>query len=125
MLRDFTISPTLPAADMARARQFYEKTLGLEVDLATDAGVRFRAKNSTLFVYPSTFAGTNKATAAGFETTDLATAVAELKGRGVKFEEYDMGEGFKTVNSIMTTPDGLAAWFKDTEGNVIGLFQNS
>ena len=123
MLSDFSVNPTLPAADMVRARQFYEKTLGFDAEEVSDGGVMYRSGGSTLFVYPSSFAGTNKATAAGFEIADLPATIAELKGRGVRFEEYDM-PGFKTVDGVMQTPDGHVAWFKDTEGNIIGLFQS-
>ena len=87
MLRDFQTYPTLPASDLARARRFYEETLGFTVDLVTPAGVMYRAKGSMLFVYPSSFAGTNKATAAGFRVDDLPATVAELKARGVRLEE--------------------------------------
>jgi predicted enzyme related to lactoylglutathione lyase len=122
MLCEFPTYPTIPASDLARARHFYEDTLGFDADQVSAGGVMYRTKDSALFVYPSTFAGTNKATAAGFQVRDLKSTVAELKARGVRFEEYDMGE-MKTVGGIMDSPDGPAAWFKDTEGNIIGLFQ--
>ena len=123
MLCEFPTYPTIPASDLSRARRFYEETLGLDVEQVTPAGVMYGAKTSALFVYQSTFAGTNKATAAGFQVADLRTTVAELKARGVRFEEYDMGGDMKTVGGIMESPEGPAAWFKDTEGNIIGLFQ--
>jgi catechol 2,3-dioxygenase-like lactoylglutathione lyase family enzyme len=120
VLSDFPSYPTIPAGDLERARRFYENTLGLTVDEVTAAGVMYRSKGSTLFVYPSAFAGTNKATAVGFRVIDLAATVAELKGRGVTFEEYD-SPTFKTVGGIARTPVGRSAWFKDSEGNIIGL----
>jgi catechol 2,3-dioxygenase-like lactoylglutathione lyase family enzyme len=123
MLCEFPTYPTIPAADLSRARQFYEKTLGFDPDQVTPAGVLYRSKSSALFLYPSAFAGTNKATAAGFQVSNLPATVAELQGRGVRFEEYDMPD-FKTVNGIAANPDGSkAAWFKDTEGNIIGLIE--
>ncbi|MGD0408706.1 MAG: VOC family protein [Candidatus Limnocylindrales bacterium] len=122
MLRDFQTYPTLPASDLARARRFYEETLGFTVDSVTPAGVMYRAKGSMLFVYPSSFAGTNKATAAGFRVDDLPATVAELKARGVRLEDYDQPD-FKTVGGIFRSPEGLLAWFKDSEGNIIGLAQ--
>ena len=122
MLSEFPAYPTLPAADITRARRFYEETLGFVAEQATPGGVMYRAKDSSLFLYPSEFAGTNKATAAGFQVADLPATVAELKARGVTFEEYDFPD-FKTVGGITETPGGLAAWFKDTEGNIIGLIQ--
>ena len=121
MLCEFPTYPTIPAADLGRARQFYEKTLGLDVEQVSDAGVMYKSGGASLFVYPSTFAGTNKATAAGFRVADLSATVTELQARGVRFEEYDM-PGIKTVNGVTKTPDGEAAWFKDSEGNIIGLF---
>lgn len=123
MLSDFAIYPTIPATDIARARRFYEDKLGFKPGDVSPAGVMYKVQNSGMYLYTSTFAGTNKATAAGFNVKDLAAIVAELKGKGIAFEEYDMGGDYKTSNGIMKTPDGLAAWFKDTEGNIIGLFQ--
>ena len=124
MLTDFAIYATIPAVDLARARRFYEDKLGFKPGDVNAAGVMYKVQNSGMYLYTSTFAGTNKATAAGFNVTNLTAVVAELKAKGVTFEEYDMGGEYKTVNSIMTTPDGVAAWFKDTEGNIIGLFQS-
>jgi catechol 2,3-dioxygenase-like lactoylglutathione lyase family enzyme len=53
---------------------------------------------------------------------DIEAAVADLKARGVKFEEYDL-PGFKTVDGIADTPPNRAAWFLDPDGNTIGLLQ--
>lgn len=122
MLCDCHVYPTLAASDMARARQFYEKVLGFEPAMVTPGGVMYDALSSRFFVYPTQFAGTNQATSLAFEVEDLAKIVAELKGRGVRFEEYDM-PGFKSKNGIVETPDGPGAWIKDTEGNIIGIFQ--
>jgi catechol 2,3-dioxygenase-like lactoylglutathione lyase family enzyme len=123
MLCDYHAYATLPARDIERARRFYEDVLGFEAAAVTPAGVTYEARGSRIFVYPSPFAGTNQATAFGLEMDDLPGTVAELKSRGVKFEEYDRSTG-RMVDSIMHTPDGDGAWFKDTEGNIIGLFQS-
>lgn len=123
MLSEFPTYPTLPVADLARARRFYEEVLGfLQVGPSNPGGVMYGAKDSALFVYQSEFAGTNKATAASFTVADLAATVGELKARGVTFEEYNFPE-FKTVGGIAQTPGALAAWFKDPDGNIIGLIQ--
>jgi catechol 2,3-dioxygenase-like lactoylglutathione lyase family enzyme len=122
MLRDFPVHTTVPAGDLARARRFYEETLGFTPDRVTPAGVVYRSGGSWFLLFPSSGAGTNKATACGFEVKNIAATVAELKGRGVRFEEYDMPD-FKTVDGVVKTPGGDAAWFKDTEGNVIGLVE--
>ena len=121
MLCDYPTYPTIPATDLARARHFYEDTLGFDPEKVSPAGVMYRSKGTALFLYPSTFAGTNKATAAGFQVPDLTATVTELKARGVHFEDYDI-PNVKTVNGVHRTPDGDAAWFKDSEGNIIGLF---
>lgn len=122
MLSDFPVHTTIPASDLARARRFYEDTLGFQPDRVTPGGVVYRCAGTWFLLFPSSGAGTNKATACGFQVPDLPAMVAELKGRGIRFEEYDFPD-FKTVNGIVRTPVGSSAWFKDSEGNVIGLVQ--
>ncbi len=113
---------TLPATDIDRARTFYQG-LGFEVGGSGDDGSsRIQVGETWIMLYPSAFAGTNQATAAGIGVDDVPAAVADLRSRGVQFEEYDFGE-MKTVDGIITMPNGQkGAWFKDTEGNIIGLF---
>ncbi|MGZ5383743.1 MAG: VOC family protein [Acidimicrobiia bacterium] len=114
--------PTLPAADIDRARRFYQDVLGLEVGTwEEDGSARVKVGESWIMVYQSQFAGTNQATAVGIAVDDVEAAVSTLRDRGVVFEEYDLGE-MKTVDGIFTMPGGAkGAWFKDTEGNIIGL----
>jgi hypothetical protein len=73
-------------------------------------------------MYPSPGAGTSKASTAFWAVDDVAAEVAELKARGVVFEEYDM-PGIKTVNSIATGGGAKTAWFKDSEGNILAISQ--
>ncbi|MBT8192571.1 MAG: VOC family protein, partial [Acidimicrobiia bacterium] len=74
-------------------------------------------------VYPSGFAGTNQATAAGWQVDDIESVVAGLTANGVVFQEYDFDE-LKTVDGIATLPNGIkGAWFTDSEGNILSLFQ--
>jgi predicted enzyme related to lactoylglutathione lyase len=115
--------PTLPAEDIERARRFYQEVVGCRVDEGEEDGsVKVHVGGSWVMVYPSEFAGTNQATAVGFGVEDVAGAVAALRERGVKFEDYDFGEA-KTVDGVLTMPNGQkGAWFKDTEGNIVGLF---
>ena len=125
MLADSDVSATIPATDLARAKDFYREKLGLEPSREVEfgGGYFYATGNTEFLLYPSTFAGTNQATAASFRVDDVDAVVAELKGRGLVFEEYDFGE-IKTVDSIMTTPDGSrGAWFKDSEGNILSVFQ--
>ena len=120
---DAPINVTLPAADMTRARDWYRDKLGLKPAEESPMGEALYETGGTRFMlYPSPFAGTNQATAAGFVVDDFDAEVAELRSNGVVFEEYDLGEGMATVNGVITMPDGRkGAWFKDSEGNILAL----
>jgi catechol 2,3-dioxygenase-like lactoylglutathione lyase family enzyme len=111
---------TLPAADWERAKGFYAGTLGLEAMMENAGGILYKAGNSMVYVYPSEFAGTNKATAGTFAVADVPGVVEELRGKGVTFEDYDM-PGLKTENGIADLEGVKGAWFKDTEGNILAL----
>ena len=113
---------TLPVTDVARAKAFYEGTLDLKAEEDSPGGTLYRVGDSVLFVYPSQFAGTNQATAATLEVEDVESAVEELKGRGLTFEEYDL-PGLKTVNGIAEIEGERGAWFKDPDGNIIAVAQ--
>lgn len=124
MLADFDLHPTLPASDLQRARKFYQDVLGFspEGEMEPEMTTTFRSGNATFEVFSSQFAGTNKATAAGWVVEDLEATVSDLRSKGIRFEEYDLPE-MKTVEGILKGPDGSkAAWFKDSEGNILGLF---
>lgn len=114
---------TLPAADLDRAKAWYADKLELKPVEVRETGESWYEIGGTKFLlYGSQFAGTNQATAAGFVVDDFDSAVAELKGRGVVFEDYDFGEELKTVDGVFTAPDGFkGAWFKDSEGNIIAV----
>jgi catechol 2,3-dioxygenase-like lactoylglutathione lyase family enzyme len=123
MLTNAPIVPYIPVADVARARRFYEGTLGLKPKEEYAGGVIYECgKGSWVFMYPSAGAGTSKASTAFWAVDDVAAEVAELKARGVVFEEYSM-PGIKTVNSIATAGGAKTAWFKDSEGNILAVSQ--
>jgi len=123
MLKTARIVPYIPVADVARARKFYEDKIGLTPRETYAGGVIYECGNgSWVFMYPSPGAGTSKASTAFWTVGDVAAEVAELKGRGVKFEEYDM-PGLKTADGIATAGGAKTAWFKDSEGNILAISQ--
>jgi catechol 2,3-dioxygenase-like lactoylglutathione lyase family enzyme len=113
---------TLPVSDLDRGRKFYEETLGFTAGEENPGGILYRVGSSQVLVYPSEFAGTNRATAASLEVSDIETAVSELRGAGVTFEEYDF-PGLKTENGIAEIEGDRGAWFKDPDGNILALLQ--
>ncbi|HEY7282018.1 MAG TPA: VOC family protein [Actinomycetota bacterium] len=122
MLDTYDIGVTLPASDLERAKAWYAEKLGFEPAMESPAGVRYRSGSSFFDLYPTTFAGTAKNTAAGWVVDDIEAVVAELRARGVEFQEYDL-PGLKTVNGIADIEGERAAWFVDSEGNILALGQ--
>jgi catechol 2,3-dioxygenase-like lactoylglutathione lyase family enzyme len=114
----------IPATDVARARRFYEEKLGFKPSRELAGGVDYEFANGTAcFLYPTPNGGTSKASQAFWQVADIEAEVAELKSRGVVFEEYDY-PNMKTVNSIATGGGAKAAWFKDSEGNIMAIIQS-
>ncbi len=119
---DAPLRVTLPASDIARAKAWYQEKLDLKPVEESEDGAWYESGGTRFLLYPSQFAGTNQATAAGFEVDDFDAAASMLRSRGVTFEEYDFGEDFRTVDGVFTTSDGSkACWFKDSEGNILSL----
>jgi predicted enzyme related to lactoylglutathione lyase len=124
MLQKSPMYAYIPAQDMVRARKFYEQKIGFKPGREISGGVSYEFANGTAcFLYPTPNAGTSKASQAFWQVEDAEREVAELKARGVTFEEYDM-PGMKTVNGIATAGGAKAAWFKDSEGNTLALIQS-
>jgi len=124
MLQNATMHAYIPAKDVGRARAFYEGKLGFRPKRETDGGVVYEFGAGTdCFLYPTPNAGTSKASQAFWQVDDVEREVAELKAKGVEFEEYDM-PGIKTEGGIATAGGAKAAWFKDTEGNILALVQS-
>jgi predicted enzyme related to lactoylglutathione lyase len=123
MLKDAPIIPYIPVSDLARARNFYQDVIGLVAKEEINGGVVYECGGSKAFMYVSGGAGTSKASQAFWSVKDIKAEVAELKSRGVQFEEYDM-PGMKMENSIATAGGAMAAWFKDTEGNIMAIVQD-
>lgn len=124
-LAEWSFGATIPAKDLQGTRRFYEDVLRCEVVRESPAGVTYRSGDTFFDVYPTQYAGTAQHTLGGFVVADLAAVVAELRGRGVTFEQYDM-PGLKTdENGIAEMEGEKAAWFKDPEGNILALAERT
>ncbi|MGH8811640.1 MAG: VOC family protein, partial [Advenella sp.] len=126
-----SVAVRLPAQDLERARLFYLEKLGLQPDEARPGGLLYFCGRTSFGLFASSGRASGTHTQMGFEVSDLRTAVAVLRDRGVVFEAYDL-PGLKTVDGIAEIAGNyaskggkgeLAAWFKDSEGNMIGLGQ--
>jgi catechol 2,3-dioxygenase-like lactoylglutathione lyase family enzyme len=118
----FTLKFQLVAADRARAKAWYSDVLGLEPVDPDGEELLYRVEGTVFGIYPSEHAGTNKATAVRLVVDDFDGVRAELSSKGVVFEDYDLGPDFRTVDGVLTSPDGeRTSWFKDSEGNILAL----
>ena len=123
MLSGSQVIAYVPVSDLPRARKFYEETLGFKPLDTNEAGVMYESgKGSKFFAYKSAGAGTNKASTAFWDVPNIEAEVADLRKRGVVFEEYNT-PGYSTVNGIATGGGAKSAWFKDTEGNILAIAQ--
>jgi catechol 2,3-dioxygenase-like lactoylglutathione lyase family enzyme len=130
MLHCIDVATRLPAQDLARAKAFYAEKLGLTPIEERPGGARYECRSGTFVLFQSAGAPSGTHTQMGFDVEDLEGTVAELRARGVVFEEYE-GPGFKTVDGITHVEGnypskgtaGKGAWFRDSEGNLIGIEQ--
>ncbi len=124
MLESSPMYAYLPAKDVGRARAFYEQRLGFKPKAENAGGVIYEfADHTGCFLYPTPNAGTSKASQAFWMVHDIEREVADLKARGVSFEEYDL-PGLTFHDGIAEGAGGKAAWFKDSEGNILALIQD-
>lgn len=120
MLEGATAHATLPAIDRERAAKFYTEKVGAVLLESAEGGTFFSVGDSTFSIYPTPNPNRGGHTQMGLRVPDVRAAVADLRSRGVVFEEYDF-PGLKTVDGIADVGGASAAWFKDTEGNTIGV----
>jgi predicted enzyme related to lactoylglutathione lyase len=125
MLQDFPMYSYIPARHLARARQFYEQKVGLRPKQETNGGVVYEfAGGTAAFLYPTPNAGTSKASQAFWSVQDVDGLIVKLKAKGVVFETYDM-PGEKSPQGAITAGGAKAAWFKDSEGNIMALIEEA
>jgi catechol 2,3-dioxygenase-like lactoylglutathione lyase family enzyme len=121
MLGNADAVATLGVKDLGVAARFYEEKLGLSRAGAEDNEVIvFESGDTTINVYRSSFAGTNKATALTWTVDDVKDVVRTLKGKGVSFEHYDL-PGMKREGDVHVAGDLEVAWFKDPDGNILSV----
>jgi catechol 2,3-dioxygenase-like lactoylglutathione lyase family enzyme len=123
MLQKSPMFAYIPATDVPRARHFYEQILGFVPGKERAGGVTYECAGGTAcFLYPTANAGTSSASQAFWQVADIEQEVKELQEKGVVFQEYELPD-MKMVNSIATAGGAKAAWFKDTEGNILAIIQ--
>jgi len=131
MLRDGRVATRLPVQDLDRARRFYAEQLGLEPSEERPGGLLYRCAGIEFALFASAGASPGAFTQMGWEVDDIDTTVADLKARGVRFEQVDL-PGLRTVDGIAEVSGNYpskggkgerAAWFRDSEGNMLGIGQ--
>ena len=125
MLSSARVHATLPCSDFERAKRFYNEKLGLTPSEEQPGGAFYSgADGSRFLLFPSGGTSSGDHTQLGLQVTDIEAEVRELKGRGLTFEEYDM-PGFDKATSVASRDNIKSAWFKDSEGNLLGIVQLS
>ncbi len=123
MLQNAPMYAYIPAKDVARARKFYEGKLGFAPKQVMEGGVVYEfADKTACFLYLTPNAGTSQASQAFWSVADVDREIEALKARGVTFEDYDM-PGEKSPSGAISAGGAKAAWFKDSEGNIMALIQ--
>jgi catechol 2,3-dioxygenase-like lactoylglutathione lyase family enzyme len=130
MLQDSEVATRLPTQDLERARAFYAEKLGLEPVEERPGGLLYRCGNGFFALFESAGAASGTHTQMGWQVADIEATVAALRARGVVFEEYDL-PGLKTVGGIADIAGNYpskgvgerGAWFRDSEGNLLGIGQ--
>ena len=124
MLNGNQVTAILPVKDMARARRFYENQLGLKpIGLRADGKFAYRCGGTVLALFPRPGGTKAEHTALSFRVDDIEKEIRELEARGVHFAEYDL-PGLKTVEHVCVLGSEKAAWFLDSEGNILCLHED-
>ena len=120
MLSETPMHTSLPASDLARARRFYVEVLGFAPANEDPHAIQFRSGGTVFVVYQSGGSSPGTFSQAGWAVGDIRKEVDALRERGVEFLEYDF-PGLKTKDGIAEVEGSFHAWFKDTEGNLLGI----
>ena len=122
MLSDSKVTANVPVTDLDRARLFYADVLGLTPADENPGGLVYTTiGGTTFFLYQTEYAGQAGHTIAQWHVSSVADEVRDLKAKGLEFEHYDM-PGVTWDGDVATIEGmGRAAWFKDSEGNIMCL----
>ena len=125
MLGTYRIYVDLPVSDLDRARMWYAAKLGLTPVAEAGGGLLYLSGGVPLYMFRSPAAGSARITAVSWLVDDLRSVMADLRSRGVRFQQYSVGdEGPSTVNGVVhEATGGSATWFKDSEGNTLSITQ--
>ena len=122
MLSESSTYTTIPVSDLERAQRFYGETLGLTPEMVTEGGVMYRSGGTRFFVHPSRYKASGH-TQMSWVVGDIKGEVAALKSKGIEFVEFDV-PGVTTVDGISQSgPAVWTAYFRDPDGNLLGLTQ--
>ena len=121
----------LPAQDLDRARAFYRDKLGLVPVEEREGGLRYLCAAGEFHLFLSTGAAPGTFTQMGFEVENIGAVVADLRSRGVVFEEFELPPDFEVEDGIVKVEDNYPSkgvgergiWFRDSEGNLLALGQ--
>ena len=130
LLAEGKVATRLPAQDLDRARRFYAERLGLEPVEEREGGLRYECGGVWFALFQSSGSASGTHTQMAWEVDDLDAVVADLRERGVVFEEYDF-PGLTTVDGIAEVEGNYpskgtgerGAWFRDSEGNLLAIGQ--
>ena len=121
MIGDKDAIATIAVKDIEKARKFYTNILGLKpLPHAEPEVLNYKSGKSSVIVYKSQYAGTNKATAANWHVDDVEKEARDLKAKGVVFEHYDI-PGLTQKGDVYVTNKFKTAWFKDPDGNILAI----
>jgi catechol 2,3-dioxygenase-like lactoylglutathione lyase family enzyme len=129
VLKNGRVATRIPVQDLDRARKFYSEKLGLDPSEERPGGLLYRCASGEFALFESAGASPGTFTQMGWDVDDIDATVAELKKRGVVFEDVDV-PGLRTIDGIAEVSGNYpskggkgerAAWFRDSEGNMLGM----
>ena len=121
MLRDYDAVATIAAKDIQKTARFYQDVLGFKTVSQAMGTQQLQSGSTKILIYPSQFAGTNKATAITWTVDDVEQIVGDLKAKGATFEHYDNLPQVTRRGDIHIAGDLKNAWLKDPDGNILSI----